>query len=83
MSTSSKADIKGERVLKALNNEEPDRVPITDFFWIQFIKSGQPNTRLEGQKLPKEMGKRSSIKRLHMGSVLLKMLIILCLRTTL
>jgi len=41
MSTSSKADIKRERVLKALNHEEPDRVPITDFFWTQFIKSGQ------------------------------------------
>ena len=61
MSTSSKADIKGERVLKALNNEEPDRVPITDFFWIQFIKSGQPNTRLESQKLPKERWERDHL----------------------
>ncbi len=28
-----------ERVLKALNHEEPDRVPITDFFWNQFYKN--------------------------------------------
>ncbi|MEF8916928.1 MAG: uroporphyrinogen decarboxylase family protein [Candidatus Bipolaricaulota bacterium] len=28
-----------ERVLKALNHEEPDRVPITDFFWSQFYKN--------------------------------------------
>jgi len=36
-----------ERVLKSLNHEEPDRVPITDFFWSQFYKNW-----LEYKELP-------------------------------
>jgi len=39
MSILSKAEVKRERVLKALNHEEPDKVPITDFFWTQFINN--------------------------------------------
>lgn len=39
MSTLLKAEIKRKRVLKALNHEEPDKVPITDFFWTQFINN--------------------------------------------
>ena len=38
-----------ERVLRALNHEEPDRVPITDFFWSQFYKNW-----LEYKDLPED-----------------------------
>ncbi|KLU63145.1 uroporphyrinogen decarboxylase [Peptococcaceae bacterium CEB3] len=41
MPEKSRAEIKTERVLKALNHEEPDRVPITDFFWSLFMKNWQ------------------------------------------
>ncbi|QGP93246.1 Uroporphyrinogen decarboxylase [Neomoorella glycerini] len=37
----TKGGIKTERVLKALNHEEPDRVPITDFFWSLFLQEWQ------------------------------------------
>ncbi|MEW8958020.1 MAG: uroporphyrinogen decarboxylase family protein [Moorella sp. (in: firmicutes)] len=37
----TKGEIKTERVLKALNHEEPDRVPITDFFWTLFLQEWQ------------------------------------------
>jgi len=35
-----------ERVLKALRHEEPDRVPITDFFWGGFIRRWQEDLGL-------------------------------------
>ncbi len=34
----SKAHAKIQRVLKALNHEEPDQVPIGEFFWTNFIR---------------------------------------------
>lgn len=34
----SKADIKTERVLAALEHREPDRVPIGEFFWTNFVR---------------------------------------------
>ena len=70
MSTSSKADIKRERVLKALNHEEPVEFPSPISFGFNLSRVVNPIwiPRLKGQKLPKEMGKRSSIKRLYMGS---------------
>ena len=38
MERSSECRAKLERMNKALHNEEPDRVPISDFFWGGFIK---------------------------------------------
>ncbi len=32
------ADTKTQRVLAALNHEEPDRVPVGEFFWTNFLK---------------------------------------------
>ncbi len=34
----SQAQAKIDRVLKALNHEEPDRVPIGEFFWTNFVR---------------------------------------------
>ena len=34
----SAADVKIARVLKAINHEEPDRVPIGEFFWTNFVR---------------------------------------------
>lgn len=38
MSRSKSCFAKLDRMTKALNHEEPDRVPISDFFWGSFIK---------------------------------------------
>ena len=32
---------KLDRLMKALRHEEPDRVPISDFFWGSFVKRGR------------------------------------------
>jgi uroporphyrinogen-III decarboxylase len=32
------ADVKTQRVLAALNHREPDRVPVGEFFWTNFLK---------------------------------------------
>ena len=38
--------IKLERINKALNHEEPDQVPISDFFWGNFIKRWKKDLNL-------------------------------------
>lgn len=42
-----KAQEKRERVLKAINHEEPDRAPITDFYWSLFLKKWWEEKGLE------------------------------------
>jgi len=34
-----KAKVKTDRIIKTLNHEEPDRVPISDFFWTKFLNN--------------------------------------------
>ena len=43
----NKAEVKTQRIIKALNHEEPDQVPVTDFFWSGFIKKWQKIKELD------------------------------------
>jgi len=44
--------VKLDRMNKALNHEEPDRVPISDFFWGSFIKRWQKELKLPDDTNP-------------------------------
>jgi len=46
MERASNCLVKLERMNKALNHEEPDRVPISDFFWGSFIKRWRKDLNL-------------------------------------
>lgn len=46
MERTENCKLKLERMNKALNHEEPDRVPISDFFWGSFIKRWQKELNL-------------------------------------
>jgi len=38
---------KTERVLKALNDERPDRVPVTEWFWNEFVKKWRREKKVD------------------------------------
>ena len=50
MSRSKSCFAKLDRMNKALNHEEPDRVPISDFFWGSFIKRWRTETQSSGKR---------------------------------
>ena len=37
--------LKIERVLTALNRQEPDRVPVGEFFWTEFVRRAKKELR--------------------------------------
>ena len=43
---------KLERMNKALNHQEPDRIPISDFFWGSFIKRWRDELNLDDDVTP-------------------------------
>lgn len=46
MKRTTNCQVKLDRMNKALNHEEPDRIPISDFFWGSFIKRWQEELNL-------------------------------------
>jgi len=52
MERTKKCLLKLERMNKALNHEEPDQVPISDFFWGSFINRWRQELNLPGDANP-------------------------------
>ena len=52
MERSKKCTQKLDRMNRALNHEEPDRVPISDFFWGSFVKRWRQELNLPDDASP-------------------------------